>query len=321
MIKWGILSTARINELVLVACRDSSAMRFVAIASRELSRAEDYAHRHGIPRAHGSYEALLANPEVDAVYIPLPNGLHMDWTTKALQAGKHVLCEKPLTRSPVAVAKAFDLANSKQLVLAEALMYRYHPQTHLIRELVSNGTIGDLALIHSKHSFMMQRPESDFRSSPALEGGALMDLGCYCVSTARLLAGEPDFIHGRRILMASGADMRFYGTLGFPSGVMATFDCAMDLPDRGTLEVVGTGGEILVSDPWRCEHPSFTVRSFDGKESKIPVPAVNRYRIEFEEFSLAAANLTQLPFGRDDAVAQASVMDKLMQAAERSAPN
>lgn len=317
MIKWGILSTARINDLVLEACRDSDLLRFVSIASRELSRAQDYARRHGIPRAYGSYDELLADSAVDAIYIPLPNGLHIEWTIKALEAGKHVLCEKPLSRSPQSVAEAFDTADSNHLILAEALMYRYHPQTKLILDLVRDGTIGPLAFIHSKHSFVMRNAETDFRSSSALEGGALMDLGCYCVSTARLLAGEPDFVNGRGVFMPSGVDMRFYGTLGFPNGVTATFDCAMDLPDRAGLEIVGSLGEILVPDPWRCEQPGFSVRSSDGKETNVPVPTANRYRIEFEEFSTAISRRAGLPFGREDAVAQAGVLNSLTVAAKQ----
>jgi len=316
VIRWGILSTARINKLVLNACRGSEFVNFVAVASRTESRAHDYASANGIPRSFASYEALLKDPEVDAVYISLPNALHIDWTIRALNAGKHVLCEKPLSRHPLEVEAAFDAAEANMVLLGEALMYRYHPQTIEVHRRVADGEIGELALIRSKHSFILRDAASDFRGSRAMEGGALMDLGCYCVSAARLLAGEPDWVYGRKVLMPSGVDMRFHGVLGFPNSVTAVFDCAMDLPDRGGLEVVGTAGEILVGDPWRCEASSFTVQKSSAQRIEVEVSPSNRYRAEFEQFSLAAMQGRALPFGRSDAVAQASVMSRLSAAAE-----
>jgi D-xylose 1-dehydrogenase (NADP+, D-xylono-1,5-lactone-forming) len=221
-----------------------------------------------------------------------------------------------LSIDPLQVAAAFASAEANHLLLGEALMYRFHPQTSLIQKVIDDGLIGELALIRATHSFVMKNPELDFRSSKVMEGGALMDLGCYCVSTARLLAGEPEWVQGSSILMASGVDMRFAGIMRFPRSVVATLDCAMDLPDRGALEIVGTAGEILVSDPWRCTAPSFVLRNSVG-ERHVQVPIVNRYRAEFDDFSTAIMQGSPIAYGRDDAVAQASAMALLARSAEQ----
>jgi len=190
-VRLGLLSTANINRLVLAGARASSEVEVVAVASRDGARAEEYARDHGIGRAHGSYEALLADPEVDAVYISLPNSLHVDWSVRALEAGKHVLCEKPFSRRPMDVDRAFGAAERAGRVLAEAFMYRHHPQTKRVSELVREGAIGELRAIRAAFSFPLADREN-VRMRPELDGGALMDVGCYCVSGSRLLGGEPE---------------------------------------------------------------------------------------------------------------------------------
>src|SRR5262245_43995156 len=178
----GILSTARINRLVIPGARAADGVELVAVASRDRARAEEYAREWQIPRFHGSYEALLEDPGVDAVYISLPNGLHVEWSIRALEAGKNVLCEKPLDRRPAEVERAFDAADRSGRILMEAFMYRHHPQTRRLVELVQEGAIGELQLIRSAFSFTITNPDTNVRTQPALDGGSLMDVGCYCVS-------------------------------------------------------------------------------------------------------------------------------------------
>jgi Oxidoreductase family, NAD-binding Rossmann fold len=175
-LRWGLLSTAKINDRFLAGCADSDQMEVTAVASRDAERARRYAQEHGIRTSHGRYEALLEDPEVDAVYISLPNGLHLEWSQRALRAGKHVLCEKPMGRDPTAVAAAFDVAAEHERVLMEAFMYRHHPQTQRLTELVAQGAIGALRLVRATFSFPL-RDKNDVRLSRALDGGALMDVG------------------------------------------------------------------------------------------------------------------------------------------------
>ena len=191
----GLLSTARINDAILAAAAESDRVDVVAVASRDGERARLYADEHGIARAHGSYEALLEDSDVDAIYVSLPNALHHEWTMSALEAGKHVLCEKPYSRDPADVEQAFATARSAGLVLMEAFMYRHHPQTHAIAALVRDGALGKLLSVRSTFTFPLASL-TDVRARPELAGGALMDVGCYCVSGSRLIAGEPVSVFG-----------------------------------------------------------------------------------------------------------------------------
>src|SRR3954453_3338886 len=191
-IRWGILSTARIAERIVEGARLAANAELVAVGSRDEARAREDAERHGIPRVHGSYEALLADPEVDAIYNPLPNSLHVPWSVRALEAGKHVLCEKPLSRRAADVDAAFDAADRAGRLLMEAFMWRFHPQTDQLVELVRGGTVGRLRPVRAAFGFDL--PDSaNVRWLEGLEGGALMDVGCYCVSALRLVCGaEPE---------------------------------------------------------------------------------------------------------------------------------
>ena len=200
-VAWGILSTARINRLVLAGARTSDRVEVVAVASRDPVRAEAYAREQGIDRSYGSYEALLGDEDIDAVYISLPNSMHVEWSIRALEAGKHVLCEKPLTRRAAEAERAFDVAERQGRLLMEAFMYRHNPQTHRLTSLVDEGAIGRLQLVRAAFSFTAQ-PATNIRLLAELDGGALMDVGCYCVSASRLLAGEPTRLHGEQAAAA-----------------------------------------------------------------------------------------------------------------------
>ena len=209
MIRWGILSTARIAQRILVGARLSESAQIVAVGSREYARAQAYASENGIARAHGSYEDLLADDEVDAVYIPLPNSMHVPWSVQALEAGKHVLCEKPLSRDPAQVDAAFDAAERAGRVLMEAFMWRFHPQTDELVRLVRGGAVGELRYVRAAFGFGGIHPDN-VRLQTGLEGGALMDVGCYCVSALRLLCGEPTRVSGEQIAGGDGGvDIRF----------------------------------------------------------------------------------------------------------------
>ena len=225
MLRLGLLSTARINRAILDAAGHVDAVEVVAVASRDGERARAYAAEHGLERAHGSYEALLGDDVVDAVYISLPNGLHHEWTLRALEAGKHVLVEKPYSRHPGEVEEGWATAERAQLVVMEAFMYRHHPQVATARALVKQGAIGRLRLVTASFSFPLADPEN-VRLVPELDGGALMDVGCYCVSGSRLLAGEPDAVFGHRVLGPTGVDLEFHGLLRLPDEVIARFDCS-----------------------------------------------------------------------------------------------
>jgi D-xylose 1-dehydrogenase (NADP+, D-xylono-1,5-lactone-forming) len=317
-LRLGLLSTARINRRVLPAAGASDLVEVVAIASRDAGRAAGYAHEHGIARAHEGYEALLADPDVDAVYIPLPNSLHVEWTQRALEAGKHVLCEKPLTDEPDDAEALFDLAERERLVLAEGFMYRHNPQTQRVEQLVRDGALGRLQLVRTSFSFLVEGT-ANIRLDPELDGGSLLDLGTYCVSGARLLAGEPESVLGRQQIGPTGVDDLFTGSLVFPEGVHALFDCGLRLPFRATLEAFGTEGSLFVDDPWLCRRPGIELRRGDEVE-RIAVERADSYRLELDDFARAVAGDAEPLLGRPDAVAQARALSALRRSAVQSIP-
>jgi predicted dehydrogenase len=306
------MSTARINRLFLAGAREAEGVEVVALGSRDRARGEQFAHEHGIERTHPSYESLLADAEVDAVYIPLPNSLHVEWAVRALEAGKHVLCEKPLSRRAADVERAFDVAQRERRLLMEAFMYRHNPQTQRVTELISSGAIGTLRLLRAAFSF--RAPEGDVRLSRALGGGALMDVGCYCVDNARLIAGEPALLTAQQVLGGDGVDLTFAATISFPGGVLAHFDAGLTLVARDELEVVGDEGTLFLDDPWHCREPLIELRRADGVE-RIQIPVVDSYRLEAENFSAAVRGEAQPLLGREDAVGQASTIEALYLAA------
>jgi predicted dehydrogenase len=315
-LRLGLLSTANINRMVLAGARDSDRVDVVAVASRDAVRAQAYAREHGLERAHGSYEALLADPEVDAVYIPLPNSMHVEWSVRALEGGKHVLCEKPLTRRAADAERAFDAAERAGRVLTEAFMYRHHPQIARVAELVAGGALGELRALRAAFSFPLGRAE-DVRLRPDLDGGALMDVGCYCVSGMRLLAGEPERVHGEQVAGPSGVDITFAGTLRFPGNVVATFHASMALPLRQELEVLGSEGTLLVEAPWRVDFGGDVLLRRGATVERVDVPQGDSYRLELDDFAAAAAGERPPLLGRDDAVGQARTIEALYQSGER----
>jgi D-xylose 1-dehydrogenase (NADP+, D-xylono-1,5-lactone-forming) len=314
-VRWGLLTTARINDAIIGGARESGLAEIAAVASRDASRAEAYARERGIERSHGTYEALLADPELDVVYVALPSALHVEWAIRALEAGKHVLCEKPLTRDPAAAERAFDVAEREGLHLMEGFMYRHQPQPQRLRELVQEGAIGALRLVRAAFSFTLDRPD-DVRWDADLGGGALLDLGCYCASGLRLVAGEPEAVTAERTLAPGGADVRFAATLRFEDGVLGHFDCGFDLPARRSLEVLGSEGSLVLEPAFARDDGVLELRRGDDEVERIEFPPTNRYRLQVENFSRAVLGEEEPLLGRADAVAQARVLDALHRAAE-----
>jgi D-xylose 1-dehydrogenase (NADP+, D-xylono-1,5-lactone-forming) len=317
-VKWGILSTADINRKVIPGAHASEKVDLVAVASRDQARADAYGAEWEIPRAYGSYEDLLADPEIEAVYNSLPNTMHAEWSIKALDAGKHVLCEKPFTRHQDEVEAAFDAAERNDRLLSEAFMYRHNPQTAKLVELVRDGAIGELRLIRSAFSYGLY-DESNIRLRTDVEGGALMDVGCYNVSGSRLLGGEPERVWGEAWYGPSGTDWVFTGTLRFPGDVIATFDCGTALVERDELEAIGSEGSLFLDDPWHCNVPVIQLRR-DGDVELIELEPVDSYRLELENLSDAIRGEAELLLGRADATAQTRTLEALHRSAANGAP-
>jgi D-xylose 1-dehydrogenase (NADP+, D-xylono-1,5-lactone-forming) len=314
-VKWGVVSTAHINRLFLAGAREADDVELLAVASRDEARAERYARERAIPRAYGSYEALLADPDVEAVYISLPNSLHVEWTVHALEAGKHVLCEKPLSRRAVAVERAFDVAEREGRLLMEAFMYRHHPQTRRLAELVADSAVGRVRMIRAAFGFVAADP-ADIRLNAGLDGGALMDVGCYCVSATRLIAGEPERVSAEQALGGDGVDVAFAATMRHQNDVLSHFDAGLALDSRDLLEVVGDAGTLLLEDPWHVRVPGIQLKRGDAVE-RIEIEHANSYRLEAENMSAAIRGREPLLLGRADAVGQARAIDALYEAAER----
>jgi D-xylose 1-dehydrogenase (NADP+, D-xylono-1,5-lactone-forming) len=307
LVRWGILGPGGIANRLLQDAGRAANFKVVAAGSRSLARATEFASRYGIARAYGSYEQLLADPDVDAVYIGVPNSLHHPMTMLALAAGKHVLCEKPYSRHPEQVSEAFDAAEAAGLLMMEAFMWRHSPQTRSFMELLPG--VGDLQSIRGTFSFAMAAT-SDVRLDPVLDGGSLMDVGCYPISGSRLVAGaEPVRVFGEQAIGPSGVDVRFSGMLRFPSGLVAEIAAGFTSIAR-SLEVVGSKGTLLSRDPWQGELGGIEL---NGRPE--PVAPDDAYRLEMENLSAAILGDGKPLLGRLDALGQARTIDALLRSA------
>jgi predicted dehydrogenase len=327
-VRWGLLSTAAIGATMVRAARGSTTSEFVAVASRDAGRAAAFADKHGLARSFASYEELLASDEVDAVYVALPVSMHTEWTVRALRAGKHVLCEKPFATTAADAARCFDAAAAADRLVVEGLMYRYHPQTALARELLAQGSIGRLALVRAALS--ITAPPGDIRRAPGLGGGAVLDLGTYCSSAIRLFAGEPVRVYADQVRDGvDGVDLRLAATLTMRDDVLAQLDIGLDLIRRDELELVGTEGKIVVPDPWLCRGSTLQLHR-DGVREDVPVDLAGAglaagdedgvYRLELDRVSAAITGTGQLPFGGADAVHQARLLEALLESSRRAVP-
>jgi predicted dehydrogenase len=310
-VRWGLLGTGDINKKLLRGARLSSVVEVVAVASREAERAAAFAREHGIPRSFGSYEAMLADPDIKAIYISVPNSLHHPWTMAALAAGKHVLCEKPYSRHPAEVTEAFDAAERAGLILSEGFMWRHTRQTRRLLELLPQ--IGRLQTVRATFSFPLANP-ANIRLRADLNGGSLMDVGCYCVSAARLLSGEePVAVYGTQEVGPSGVDLRFTGVLRFPGGVVAEFTSGFTTYHE-SLEAIGTTGTIRLPDPWHN-----TTGRFLLNDEEIGLERGNPYQDELENVSAAIRGDAVALLGRADALGQARAIAALYESADAHA--
>jgi len=260
-LRWGLLSTARINRQLIPAIRAAARSELTVVASRDGGRARAYATEWKIPRTHGSYEALLADPDVDVIYIPLPNHLHEPWTVRALEAGKHVLCEKPLALSVDEVDRIDAAARRTRRVVAEAFMYRHHPLTHAVDAIVNSGRLGTVRGYKGAFTFLLTR-EGDVRLDPAMGGGSLWDVGCYPLSYANLLAGAaPVSVFGWQqpspdTRSPTPVDMEFSAMMQYADGAIAQFDSGFIGPFRAEMEVIGTDAALRIHRPFRTDDRS-----------------------------------------------------------------
>jgi len=314
-IRWGILSTAKIGrEKVIPAIQEAENCTVTAIASRSKAKAQRAAARLNIKTFYGTYDELLADDSVDAIYNPLPNHLHIPRTIDALRAGKHVLCEKPIALNAAEVKKLMEVSKlHPQLKVMEAFMYRFHPQWIKVKSLVDKGVIGELRTIQSFFSYFNDNP-NDFRNDPGMGGGGLMDIGCYCISLSRFLFGkEPQNITGNwKIDPRFNVDYLASGILEFESG-LATFSCATQTEPQQEVNITGTEGRIVISTPFNApSQQKTTIRLFkNNKEQTFTFEPVDQYKLQVQKFAEVILSDDKVPLPLDDSLQNMKVIDTL----------
>ncbi|HEV2281465.1 MAG TPA: Gfo/Idh/MocA family oxidoreductase [bacterium] len=313
-VRWGVLGVANIGmRVVLPAIQQSRNGRIVAIASRDAARAAEAAHRLGIARAYGSYAALLDDHEVQAVYVPLPNTLHHEWVLRCAAAGKHVLCEKPLTTSPENAQEMIAACARAGVRLMEAFMYRFHPRTERVVEMVARGVVGVPRLLRASFTFPVREPSRNIRFDPALGGGSLYDVGCYAVNVTRMLLGDPEQAFARGYVGESGVDELVGAVLLFGSGRVALLDCGLTMPRREEYEVVGTEGRLTIPKAFLPGTGDAEIHLTRGAERTVlTVPGVNQYQLMVERFADAVLQEADVPYPPGDAVGTLRVITALL---------
>jgi len=332
-VRWGILGTGNIARQFAAGVRSSRRGQFAAVASRSGGAAQTFAAEFGIPAAVEGYDRLIAAPDVDAVYVSLPNTLHHPWTIAALRAGKHVLCEKPIGANAREAEEMFDAAERAGRMLVEAFMYRSHPQTLEIMSAVKRGDIGELRLIRTSFCFCSTKIAGNIRFNSELAGGSLMDIGCYCINFSRLFAGcEPESVHAIGRIHSSGVDESAAGTLRFPNGVLASFTSGMRLHADNTAYLCGTEGYIEI--PWAWKPPAdgatyVVTRSIPPRQDVAPSALPSRtsgsaprdvrrlpatgplYAIEADDFAATVLDGQPPRLDRRDTVGNMRVLDEM----------
>ncbi len=305
-VRWGVLGCANFAQRrTIPAMLEAPTVELVGVASRTKEKADSFRERFKLPRAYGSYEEMLADPQVDAVYIPLPNGLHAEWMIKAINQGKHCLSEKPFASNATEAAQVAEIASAKGLFAMEGFMWRLHSQHERAQQVIQSGAIGTVRLVRAAFSF--QIPEKpNVRLVPDLAGGSVMDVGCYPISAARYyFAAEPICAFSRGTIDPRYmVDMAMSGLLDFPAG-RALIDCAFNLPYRTEIEIVGDKGRIFIPKPWLPDPEALI--EIDGKQERLPIE--NQYIKQFEHFSNCVLNGKPPLYGPDDAVLQMRVID------------
>lgn len=325
-LRWGILGTGNIARQFASGITASQRSKIAAVGSRHEASARAFAEKYRIPAVYGGYEAALADPNVDAVYVSLPNSLHWQWTIKALAAGKHVLCEKPLAANAAQAEEMFDVAARTGRLLAEAFMYRAHPLTLAVQRKIAEGAIGPVRLIRSSFCYSTRNIEGNIRFRADLAGGALMDIGCYCISFSRMIAGqEPSAVQVSGRLHPSGVDELAVGTMAFPDGMLASFTCGMTVQADNTAYVCGSDGYIEIPVPWKppASGAQFTVAcmappKMDGGKAVGPPPretftidaGTDVYAVEADHFAASVLDGAPLLCGRDDTLGNMRVLDE-----------
>lgn len=324
-IRWGVLGCAGIaTKAVIPAIQSSQHGKVAAIASRSPEKAGAVARKFGIAKVHGSYEALLADPEIDAIYNPLPNHLHVPLTIRALEHGKPVLCEKPIALSANEALKLIDAQKAAGLPVAEAFMVRHHPQWKMVKSLIAAGRIGEVRAIQTIFSYFLDDPQN-VRNQADIGGGGLFDVGCYAINTARFLFGaEP--VQAIALMdrdPAFGTDRLTSGLLAFPEGRQLAFTCSTQLSLTQKVTILGTKGRIEIAVPFNATGDQATVLIVDdgrdlvgGGREEIVVDPADQYRLQVDAFAAAVLSGVPLETGLDDALANMKAIDALFRSAE-----
>ena len=315
IVRWGVLSTANIGRRVIPAIHASHNGEVAAVCSRSLKRAQAFAAEQSIPRAYGSYEELLADGEIDAIYLPLPNSMHAEWSIKCAEAGIPTLCEKPFASDAAEAQTIVDAFDGLGILLAEAFMYRFHPQHAKVKEIIAAGGIGDLQIINASFTFPIS-DETNIRLSKPLAGGSLMDVGCYCVNLLRFMSGaEPTTITASGLIgETTGVDEALAGTFEFPSGIIGHFDCGLRAYRQHSYTLKGSTGMIVVPTSFVPDKTAATiVQHWQGDEyNEHVIPATDHYELMVEDFADALLQGRPPRFAPSDAVSNMIVVDELL---------
>ena len=314
-LRWGLLGTARINRALIEPIKLSKNSILSAVASRSRTKAEEYANTWGIPRFHATYEDLLSDPEIDVIYNSLPNSLHAAWSIKAMQLGKHVLCEKPISTSIRDMDAIIATANKTGMVIAEAFMYRHHPQTILVKHLINDGEIGKLQSIRGSFCYTNTR-SADPRFDPDLGGGSLWDVGCYPINYARYITdNEPDEVYNHQITGPTGIDLLCIGQLHFPSGIIFQFECSFISPFKALMEFTGDKGRLIVLEPYKPGIRPKPIFEIDGQQKSLKIKGIKLYQGEVEDIENAILKGISPRISLEDSKANIATIEALYKSA------
>jgi len=328
-LRWGILGTGNIARQFAAGVGTSRSGKLAAVGSRNASAADSFAQTFNVPQSFGSYNDVLKSGDVEIVYVALPNSMHYEWTLEALRAGKHVLCEKPIASNVAEAEEMFDVADRAGKVLIEAFMYRAHPLTLAVVEAVKSGAIGELKLIRTSFCYRTRKIEDNIRFSKALAGGALMDIGCYCINFSRLFAGsEPSRVEVQGHVHETGIDDLAVGTLSFPNGVFASFTCGMTVQADNTAYLCGSEGYIEIPVPWKPpkENAEFTIArstpprmdsvgaavpTVPPREKRVVSAGVDLYAVEADDVTATILDGQPPRITRQDSIGNMQVLDAM----------
>jgi D-xylose 1-dehydrogenase (NADP+, D-xylono-1,5-lactone-forming) len=320
ILNWGLLSTANINRSLIPPLRASKRNHLLAVGSRTQVSADGYAKEKKIERAHGSYESLLADPDIDVIYNSLPNHLHAEWTIKAVEAGKHVLCEKPIALNVDEVDAIKSAADKHGRVVAEAFMYRHHPQTLKVQEIVKSGSLGTLKLVRGSFSFFLDRA-GDVRLNPEWGGGSIWDVGCYPISYTRTVVGEsPLEVFGWQVTGKTGIDDTFVGQMRFKDDVQAQFDSSFVVPFHAFMEIVGSEATLSIPKPFKPQVNEQIFITRDDKTEAVKIKGQELYLGEVEDMADAILHGKASLVSLDDSRENVAVISAFLESARIGKP-